>query len=45
MIYKFQLLKGEYFLKLMLLRIKVAKNLFIIEIEQENEVHIPRELS
>ena len=38
-------MRGEYFLKLMLLRIKVAKNLFIIEIEQENEVHIPRELS
>ena len=45
MIYKFQLMRGEYFLKLMLLRIKVAKDLFIIEIEQENEVHIPRELS
>ena len=45
MIMKFQLLKGEYFLQLMLKKIKVATQLFVIEIEQENEVLIPRELS
>ena len=38
-------MKGEYVIKLMLKKYQLAKKLFISEIEQENEVHIPRELS
>lgn len=45
LIYKFKLFQGEYLLKLILKKIQVAKQLFIIEIEQGNEVLIPKELS
>ena len=45
LIAKFNLLNGQYFLRLLLKKLKVAKQLFVIEIQKGDEVMIPKELS